>query len=243
MSNFLKALKKLKHRLTGHTSYDKFIVLTRSRTGSNLLISLLNAHQNIEAHGEIFARLQNKTTAEIWTSTFGIKKKNIRYVGFKIFYYHPLNSEDTTVWTNLLNDKKIKIIHLQRENLLRVHLSRLIAGKTDVWTNSGKDKVAASKKVKVDIDEMFEDFKQTQFFIEKAKSDFNTHPMTDVRYESLASDKQEVMTKVFQFLNLPNEIVSSDLKKQNPEKLEDLIVNHSEVINALTNTEYRHFLD
>tara|TARA_R110002124_G_scaffold287349_1_gene473554 strand:- start:6028 stop:6759 length:732 start_codon:yes stop_codon:yes gene_type:complete len=243
MNKLLKALKKIKRRFTGHRSYRKFIVLTRSRTGSNLLISLLNAHQNIEAHGEIFARLHHKTSMEIWNNTFGIKRKWIKRVGFKIFYYHPLDSDDSIVWDQLLKDKSIKVIHLQRENLLRVHLSRLIAGKTDVWTNSGKEKTTSSKNVEVSIDEMFDDFKQTQFLIEKAASDFRSHEFVDIRYETLAANKQAEMTKLFKFLDLPNEKVSSDLKKQNPEKLEDLIINYQEVREALENTEYEHFLD
>ena len=39
--------------LYGHTDYARFIVLGRSRVGSNLLRGLLNAHPAIEAYGEI----------------------------------------------------------------------------------------------------------------------------------------------------------------------------------------------
>ena len=37
-----------------HMGYGRFIILGRSRVGSNFLRSLLNAHSQIEVYGEIF---------------------------------------------------------------------------------------------------------------------------------------------------------------------------------------------
>ena len=36
------------HLLTGHSDYTKFIILGRSRSGSNLLVNLLQSHQKNE---------------------------------------------------------------------------------------------------------------------------------------------------------------------------------------------------
>ena len=44
----------------GHEDYVPFIVLTRSRTGSNLLVSFLNGHPDIFCEGEIFARMAGR---------------------------------------------------------------------------------------------------------------------------------------------------------------------------------------
>lgn len=43
--------------ITGHMNYQKFIILGRSRSGSNFLHGLMNSHSQIHVFGEIF---QNK---------------------------------------------------------------------------------------------------------------------------------------------------------------------------------------
>src|SRR5690606_16569148 len=38
----------------GHTDYTRFIILARSRTGSNFLRGMLNSHPQVLTYGEIF---------------------------------------------------------------------------------------------------------------------------------------------------------------------------------------------
>ena len=66
-----------------------FFVLTRSRTGSNMLISFLNSHPNIKAHYEIFRTLEGKNYNDIFNETFSKYDEGTKAIGFKIFYYHP----------------------------------------------------------------------------------------------------------------------------------------------------------
>ncbi len=42
--------------------YGKFIVISRSRTGSNLLVSFINNYRKIRAFGEKFVYLHNRGT-------------------------------------------------------------------------------------------------------------------------------------------------------------------------------------
>mgnify|MGYP006437466411 CR=1 FL=1 len=57
LSQSIKNSKKRVLSIFDHENFTKFIVLSRSRTGSNLLISMLNSHPNISAEGEKFSRL------------------------------------------------------------------------------------------------------------------------------------------------------------------------------------------
>src|SRR3546814_732374 len=62
----VRALRSLGFRLrsaVGHTGFTKFIVLSRSRTGSNMLVSLLDSHPRVVAEGEIVARLDGRRRA------------------------------------------------------------------------------------------------------------------------------------------------------------------------------------
>lgn len=224
-------------------NYERFVVITRSRTGSNLLISLMNSHPQIEAKGEVFSRLEGKKTRVIYDEVFPVKS-DLSCLGFKIFYYHPLDSKDRSIWKILEEDKEIKIIHLQRKNLLRVHISRLIAGKTDAWTSREEAGISADDKtVHISIDDLFSDIEESLDYIKNTKDRFCDHQVLEVFYEDLTAKRDQVMEDVFSFLDLPMANLTSDLKKQNPEELSALVSNFDEVMNRLKASEYAYMLD
>ncbi|MDK2771861.1 MAG: sulfotransferase [Flavobacterium sp.] len=222
-------------------NYGKFVVITRSRTGSNLLISLLNSHQKIEAYGEVFSLLQNKSCKEVYNEIF--PEKSSKTTGFKIFYYHPQDSEDKSIWDYLISDKNIKIIHLRRENFLRVHLSKLIADKTDVWVSTSNENKIEDKKVLVDVNLFLKDVEKTNLFIEKTRNQFKDHQYIEITYEELVKDNQKILSNILSFLNLSDCKLNSPLKKQNNEKLEEIILNYDEVYNNLKNSEFEYLLN
>ena len=113
-------------------------MLAHARSGSNYLLSLLNSHKSIHIEGEEFNTIGKKDTKTIWSSIF---KKRLHYVkicGFKIFYYHPRDSDDRSVWDIIKADKSIKLIHIYREDLLRSYLSLEIARRTNDWVKYSK---------------------------------------------------------------------------------------------------------
>ena len=249
--NFKNVLVKIKSYLSnkrdaifGNTDYDKFVIVTRSRTGSNLLKSLLNSHPEIIAEGELFRRLEGRSCKEIWDNTFSPKSKKIKYIGFKLFYYHPLDSDDKEVWEFIKSDRNIKIIHLTRENILRTVVSREIADKTNAWTNKGNKNITKNgKQIELDIDYCLSEFELTKNSEEKTKVDFADHDFIQLSYEDLSDDKQKVMNELFQFLSVDSVNVSSSYKKQNVEKLKDLVTNYDKVYEQLEKTKWANFLN
>ncbi len=231
--------------LFGHRQYKKFVVITRSRTGSYLLISLLKNHPNIVAEGEAFNFIAPKSCQTIWEKEVFTKKlSKVKYVGFKIFYYHPLDSDDKSVWDNLKSDKSIKIIHLRRENMLNTIVSRKIAGKTNIWKkqNSGEIPVE-ERKVTLDPEECVEKFERTKKWETQTRQDFKDHPFFELTYEELTAHKQDTMNAIFSFLQLDSIPVESSLKKQNKETLRDLVTNYDEIEQGLKETPYAEFLN
>lgn len=220
--------------------YDKFVVITRSRTGSNLLISLLDSHEDIIAYGEKFQRLGKNNSSQIYNTIFPIESNKI--IGFKIFYYHPLDSDDKSILGQLKNDRSFKIIHLLRNNLLRVHISRLIAEKTDIWS-SRCEKSIDSKMVHIDIKKLLGDFANTKNQILRTQRIFENHNFFEVTYESLINEREDTISNLLNFLEVPKAKLKSPYKKQNPEKLQNLVSNYDELYNSLINTEYSHMLE
>jgi len=128
--------------LWGRSDFTRFILLSRSRTGSNMLTSLLNSHPHVRAEGEILRRLQGRDSTAILAEVFARQPRHIRAKGFKFFYYHPIDGDTEKTWQMLLDMTDLRVIHLKRKNILRTILSRKIAEDQDVWLSrsSGRNK-------------------------------------------------------------------------------------------------------
>lgn len=232
------------YSIFGQKQYEKFIVITSARTGSGLLISLLNNHENIEARGELYRSLEGKTSIDRWNQIFNFKNKNIYTAGFKIFYFHPFDKKNSEVWNIIKQDKSIKIIHLIRENKIRSYVSLKIAEKTDKWTRKSKTQISLKEKqINVDL----KDFKRRIDAIEMKESkislEYNDHPFFELSYEDLVNNKNKVMSELFKFLGVEEWETKSNYKKQNKEKLEDIILNYKEFKDLLENSKYSSFLE
>ena len=205
--------------LLGHAGYTPFIIAGRSRVGSNLLRSLLNAHPDVVAYGEIFrdlasrdwdhtgyfqsaadaALVQADPVRFIDSRVFGRYPRSVRAVGFKLFYYHAREGAAAAVWPWLLARRDLKVIHLKRGNLLQTHVSRKRAALTGKWVNtSGEPDRAVT--LTLDADEVRADFEQTRAWETDCDRVFAAHPLLQVQYERLASDYQGESRRLEAFL-------------------------------------------
>jgi len=221
------------HRLLGvfgHRDYVPFIVLTRSRTGSNLLLSFLNSHPNIFCEGEIFANLNGANPLTRLRRVLGKQPRHIHAKGFKIFYYHPLDADAADFWAELERRTEIRVIHLTRENLLRTLLSRKIAGIRGAWTGTRFDQVdPTDKQVSFTAEELEEGFRQIQTWQDSAAARFSNHPMLRLTYEELTTNPFGSYRALSTFLGLPGSEPRTSLNKQNPESVRSLIRNYDEL--------------
>lgn len=103
-----------------------------------------------------------------------------------------------------------------------------------------------SIKVRVEPKILIEDFskRQKRFvrFRERFTKDFKV-PYLEVAYESLLQNHDREMRRTIEFLGLSEYMpLTSDYIKVNPDSLEDIIENYSEIKNVLTNTEFEKYL-
>ena len=243
---FKRFIKMVLTLLFGNRDYQKVVILGRQRTGSSLLISLLHSHPHVEAFYEAFRLLKGRTSREVWKRTFGRHLPWIRYVGFKIFYYHPEDSEDREVWDLIRSDPTIKIIHIKRKNLLRTYISKLIAQKTGAWNSrqEGSPIDKEDKQVTVDVVHCIAELRDTTRWENiYGKKMFPQHPYMEITYEDLTGNLQTTVDAIMVFLGLKTMRVKSRLKRQNPEKLEDLVSNYDELIKALNASEFEYLVE
>ncbi len=238
-------IKAVVIKFTGNFNYEKVVILGKQRTGSSLLVTLLRSHPHLELKGEAFRLLYGNSCRSVWNENFGKKLPWLKYMGFKLFYNHPDDSEDREVWDFIKNDTTIRIIHIKRKDLLRTYVSKLIAEKTGAWRSSQEKKgVDFKKQVEIDIEDCIDNLRNSvQVETEFGIAMFPNHPYLELTYEELTTDIQGTMSKVLEFLEVKKIKVNSPLKRQNPEGLNELVSNYDDLAEALRKTEFGYLVD
>ena len=192
-------------------------------------------------HHEVFAKRNREIAGKefdlIFPMVFQKESRNIRAVGFKLFYDHLTRDE----WEKFLSHKYIRIIHLTRENRLRTIVSLDIAFKTDQWSvsDNDEDNQFAEKRIILDTSKLIDRLDQIQNYERFTRDLFKDRHILEVMYEKLTTKPREIFQYICGYLGVdaidPSKIT---LAKQNPESLEQLIVNYDEVYELLKNTKY-----
>jgi hypothetical protein len=218
--------------LRGTNHYQKYIVLSRARTGSNLLISYLGSHSEIFAKGELFESVCGRSIDRLFQSVYGFQPSFTKASGFKIFYYHPCDKPSPEVWQRLIDDKHIKVIHLKRRNILKTITSQMIAEETDQWlTTKSSDK--SNSKVVLDPDRVvFEIHRVLDHYVEFEEK-FKNHDVFEIFYENLVSDARGEFARVTDFLRVSRQDPKTILVKQSRGRAMDQIENAESVTSAL----------
>ena len=247
LKNPAKALRYLVNRVLavcGHKDFRKFIVLSRSRTGSNLLLSYLNSHPRVFAKGEIFQQLRGRDCKKILASVFNRQPRHIQAAGFKIFYYHPLDDKQSRVWQELLAVPGLHVIHLQRRNILKTLVSRKIADAHQVWQSRSAQRAAVKTPIVFStVEELERGFIETRRWEADAERMFAGRMLHTVFYEDLVADPQGTFRKVTDFLGLVYKTPRSRLKKQNPPGLQSVLENYDELKAAFSGSDWGPFFE
>lgn len=225
----------------GRTRFCRFVVLSRSRTGSTLLVAFLNSHPNIRTDGEIFRRLRGRDHREVLGRVFGRQPWSVKARGFKLFYYHPLDGGDA-LWRDLAAMRDLHVIHLRRRNILRTLVSREIAAAQKVWRQTQPGATASGDKtVAFAAGELVRRFLETRAMERRGEEAFRGHPILPVDYEDLVADPAGTFRAVTAFLGVPARAPRAGLVKQNTEPLQQLVKNYDELKRAFAGTEWEAF--
>jgi LPS sulfotransferase NodH len=241
-SMYAQTLQRTYFRMFGHRVDERFAIIGNARTGSNYLLDGLKSSPSIRMYHEIFAshnRRVGEDFEKIFSKVFQYESKSTRLVGFKVFYNHLTEAE----WNKLLACQELKIIHLTRRNLLRTVISLEIAFKTGQWTQSGKSGVPREKRVLLDPLKLIQRLEQIEEGESATRRRFCDRQILEIVYEDLVRSPQEVFESVGRYLGVagidPGRI---RLKRQNPETLQQLILNYDEVQAVLQNTRFVAYL-
>jgi len=241
-SVYTHTLQRTYFRLLGHEVDQRFVIVGNARTGSNYLLDGLKTSPAIRVYHEIFAshnREVGRDFEKILSTIYQPESKSTKMVGFKVFYNHLTDDE----WKKLVAHNDLKVFHLTRRNRLRTVISLEIAFKTGQWTQAKNSAAPKEKRVTLDPLQLIKRLTQIEEGEAATRVRFCERPMLEIVYEELVQSPQEAFASVSAFLGVggidPGKI---RLKRQNPERLEQLIVNYDEVESILKNTRFAEYL-
>ncbi|MEW6650485.1 MAG: Stf0 family sulfotransferase [Chloroflexota bacterium] len=248
--------------LKSRNDYTRFIILGRSRTGSNYLRGLLNSHPAVLTLGEIFRNedtidfdhpdfvltpqvlslYQSDPEKFLDTVVFRKVPAKTQALGFKLFYYHAREGNFSRLWQTLERRTHIHILHIKRRNILRTHVSRENAQQTGKWVNTSGEKEEA-RSFHLDYQVCLEDFIRTRQWEQEAEQFFKYHPVYEINYEDLVENTAGHIHEIQQFLGLPPHPVQARTYKQIQKPLSEIIANYAELKHEFAGSEWAVFFE
>lgn len=250
--------------LAGWSGYRKFVIVGIARTGSTLLIDLLNSHPGVLAFGEIFrnpdaigwdvgpfrhhhdprllalyranpVEFLNRAVYRRWPRT-------VKAAGFKLFYYHAQEEPFSAVWDELASDQNIHILHIKRRNVLAQYYSLQLAHRTDIWSTRAPQR-DANAPIELDPAACEKHFEWVRGLEDACAARFTGHPMHTLYYEDLVADRAREMSAVFAFLGVPDRAASAHTVRQRTAPLRDAIANYGALERHFTGTPWEGFFE
>jgi len=245
-----------------HQDYVPFVVVGRSRTGSNFLRGLLGSHPQVIILGEILKNpaaiewgterptapaqaadvYRQDPVAFLETYVFSEQPLAVRALGFKLFYYHARAEPWARIWPHLQTRPGLHVIHLKRRNILRTHLSRAQAERSDRWVNaSGQPE--DYRPIELDYSACLRDFEQTRTWEAAADEYFDGQAMLKIYYEDLVEATQRQVDRLEMFLGLPRRTLVPQTHRQARLPLAQAIANYPELQRRFRGSPWEAFFE
>lgn len=258
-------------------SYTRFVIISHLRSGTHLLRTLLESHPAIVCQTEVFNSDNPNLPYSLTTPTQAVLDKwvfkdfhdGIQCVGFVLQAYHPhglkafpgirANPLWSDVWPRLQNMPGLRVIHLQRDNSLRRHLSHVIARRTGGWHHWNEEralKVSHIEQVNVQAADLSErpvveldaerlriDFEDVERLHQRVKDLFSSGKYLSLSYEKLCSCPDPLCKELLRFLGVSPAPLEAAVAKIENRPLHVSIANFQPLREAFANTPWHHFFD
>jgi hypothetical protein len=139
-----------------------------------------------------------------------------------------------------LIERRFRIIHVVRDNLLRRFLSSKVALSTQKWSDLDGSK-SSTLKVKLCRAEFLSDIKSTNDAAEKIRTLFGHRSYLEICYEDMCVDFPGIFAQVCRFLGASDEDLRPRTYKQENRPLREAIANYYQLKLLLTLSKYRRF--
>ncbi len=248
---------------------EKFVILAGRRSGTTLLANSLDSHPQIECTKETFstkrrwkyfqidrpsspfykfrsASLQRqidymfrrKQLIDVFlTQEFNTAADTVKARGIRLSYEQAHKYPEILEW---IIEHDVKVIHLIRENSLKAILSQFTAQKREVYHVTSK---VERVTVQVPPDKLKKLLTKRTNNIETYRRMFKDRPYCEIFYESFVANQETETRRMLGFLQIDHFMpLTSNLVKQNPDSLKDILENYEEVAQAFRGTAFEKYL-
>lgn len=230
----------------GSQPNKRFIIFGRGRSGSTLLVNLLNSHQCIHCDGEILHDYVffPEIHVDVCASRHQTKVYGCKLLSYQIRDVQKLFNPENFLFR--LHKSGYKIIYLSRTNLLRHALSNISSRRFKKFHYyHDKDEHPPRKSFDVNVSDVMKWIKKSEHL-----QRYEYQLLKDIPYLSLFYEKdlldssvhQVTADSVFNLLNLPSVPVKTNTIRATPMILEEMIENYKELSEFLIENGYSHFL-
>lgn len=216
-----------------------FVIVTRTRCGSTMLQTALDTHPMIHCKGEVFGVGYMPGTWRVALGDAFSAGRSAYAVGFKLMGWQPqVEADQQPLWAAIRAIPGLRVIHLQRRNMLAAFVSEKLAQQTGHWHSYGKTRSDAPSRVHVDIDAILAYLKGTEEAYQTHLDDFRHQESILVHYESFLADFDGTCRSVQRFLGVPVMTLQPRTQKLESRAMKDIVVNHRELLAALCGTRW-----
>ena len=229
----------------------KFIVFAQGRTGSTILVDLINQSADVHCDQEIFG---GSMPIRVLFPKF--YKRSLRSFNLKPIYGYRIKIYELTMFQGHTESSAIeamrkefsqgyKIIYLHRENKFRQAMSSLVAEARGQFHDKTKGDI---KRQKVCIDhtaiphriELLNDFTTWE---QRALEGFEHLSISYEKDLLIQENHQSTLDKITNYLGSKKATAQSAYKRSSSDDMSEYIENYDEVIEILKSSNNMHFLE
>ena len=237
------------------------IILTTQRTGSTFLVDCLRSHPAIECSGEILNG-QPDLMGPSYRGPFrdvvkaaNMIRRGAWYPPYRLGQFYKGGTRQVRIFKAMYNQlarpfalkylqskPELRVIHLRRQNLLKVHVSALLMNKRrNVQATAPTEAIW----IHVDPERAISGMRKARAEYEKYDDAFESQRRLHLNYEDLIDGQNlqaEIARRICDFLGVKFVPMKSKLVKLNPESLREMVTNYDELANAVSKTEFADLL-
>ncbi|QDV69525.1 Stf0 sulfotransferase [Rosistilla carotiformis] len=220
-----------------------------------MLLNLLSSHPRVKHCGERFTDNRMKREDFSDRDLLSEFKQDLQRKGFEKaigakFLYYQLEADYADrfnapglrdVQQYLLQNRRMRIVHLTRRNVLRTVISMIVAAKTGVYRAHDKTQLPSDATVDVSPADCLARLQLVRNFEAKTRQQFCHHPMLEMVYEELVANQDQATDRLLRFLNVDPMPLSGRMVRQS-KSLRDSVSNFDELAAALAGTEWESML-
>ncbi|MGF1550001.1 MAG: Stf0 family sulfotransferase [Sphingomonadaceae bacterium] len=239
-----------------HKHYRRFIIISSGRSGSTMLMERCHSHPRIACYGELLHLYRVywhrrwlpggdwRTLDSRERDPAGFLLRNAWHyhprkrgaVGFKLLYSQFLLRERAL--RGLLADQDIKIIHLERRNLVETYMSFIDVQRRGMNYSRDPSRIRKLEPTRIDPEHCLKKLKQLEIYRAIVEDYFRDHDRLQVYYEDLLDRPEEGDRRICDFLGVERRRLSQRSVKLAKGSLADRIANYEELKARLNGTPW-----